>query len=406
VKQVTPKAVRQYLAHYAEPECQYLPSLPSLSSASYQHCIIMPAFQEHPQAIRSALANLTHHFLLILVINSAREDATTSALLSAFKPLASTDSGNLSHVTAEQYDLLIVDRCSEGRFIPPRQGVGLARKIGADLALGLLANGQLNCPMFQLTDADVVLPQDYFEISPDPDAAALTYAFSHQPDEGYELACRLYELSMLYYVAGLKYAGSHYAYTTVGSSIAINPVNYAMVRGFPKRNAGEDFYLLNKLAKTGTIQSLLHPVIKISGRPSTRVPFGTGPAVTNINTLADPENDYLFYDPVIFQLLADFLATTRRFHHAHTDIELPPELHDWADQAGFEDFLHKIRANSNNQDVFDKALTDWFDGFRTLKFIHYFRDNGFDSLALHDLKASWIPKTDLHGLISYFRQRL
>ena len=67
---------------------------------------------------------------------------------------------------------------------------------------------------------------------------------------------RLYEYSLRYYVAGLTYAQSPYAFHTIGSTMAVNAEHYASVRGFPRREAGEDFYLLNKLAKVGSVHTL------------------------------------------------------------------------------------------------------------------------------------------------------
>ena len=64
-------------------------------------------------------------------------------------------------------------------------------------------------------------------------------------------------LSLRYYVAGMKYARSHLThFHTIGSTMAVRASYYAKVRGFPKREAGEDFYLLNKLAKVGTVLEL------------------------------------------------------------------------------------------------------------------------------------------------------
>ena len=51
----------------------------------------------------------------------------------------------------------------------------------------------------------------------------------------------------------MKYARSPYAFHTIGSTMAVSANHYAKVRGFPKREAGEDFYLLNKLAKVKTL---------------------------------------------------------------------------------------------------------------------------------------------------------
>jgi hypothetical protein len=50
-----------------------------------------------------------------------------------------------------QGTLLVIDRASPGHELPPRQGVGLARKIAADLALALLAGGSIESPWIHCT---------------------------------------------------------------------------------------------------------------------------------------------------------------------------------------------------------------------------------------------------------------
>ncbi|GIR63469.1 MAG: hypothetical protein CM15mP68_1350 [Pseudomonadota bacterium] len=62
--------------------------------------------------------------------------------------------------------------------------------------------------------------------------------------------------------------GSAYAYPTLGSTISVHAQSYARVRGYPKRNAGEDFYLLNKLNKLHPVQVLQQPVIEVQARLS------------------------------------------------------------------------------------------------------------------------------------------
>src|SRR5690606_17786041 len=92
----------------------------------------------------------------------------------------------------------------------------------------------------------------------------------------------LYEISLRSYEYGLAYAGSPYAFQTLGSTLALNPAAYAKVRGFPKRLAGEDFYILNKLIKIGPIYLRNDRCLQIKDRPSQRVPFGTGTSVFKI----------------------------------------------------------------------------------------------------------------------------
>ena len=49
----------------------------------------------------------------------------------------------------------------------------------------------------------------------------------------------------------------------------------ALSHGFPRRNATEDFYILNKLAKVGSIARLAGTPVILEGRLSDRVPIGT-----------------------------------------------------------------------------------------------------------------------------------
>ena len=57
------------------------------------------------------------------------------------------------------YDLMVVDRASPGRELPADQGVGLARKIGCDIALGVWAVKALRRAWIHSTDADVSSPR-------------------------------------------------------------------------------------------------------------------------------------------------------------------------------------------------------------------------------------------------------
>ncbi len=122
-------------------------------------------------------------------------------------------------------------------------------------------------------------------------------------DESCNLATALYELRLHHYVRGLEYAGSPYAFHTLGSCLAVSFEGYAQVRGFPKRSGGEDFHLLNKLAKTGPVIRLAGDCIELASRHSQRAPFGTGAAVARISNAGMPLTLPLFYHPACFAAL-------------------------------------------------------------------------------------------------------
>ena len=381
------RVVKKYLANYAEPEVAALPAL-----GNYQHCLVIPAFHESYQDVIRVWRNLPAHTLVILVLNSpSPNDSVTHSLakdvMAHFSEYKRSE--NISLLRANgQNDVLLIDRFRDNRLVPTKQGVGLARKIGADIALALIAKGNIAVPRISVTDADVSLPATYFAPAMGPQDAALIYPFVHVAPPELVQASELYEISMLYYAVGLQWAGSPYGFTTIGSLIAISPTHYAKVRGFPKRNAGEDFYLLNKLAKTGEIRSIAEPTIQITARLSQRVPFGTGPALRKI--MNEPIEAYLFYNPAIFYELSNFLSSFAQLWTT-SDIEAlydsAPHIRQYCSAQKFFPIVEKSKSKIKSEAVFMKFLHDWFDAFRTLKFVHEMRRH-FPSVPLADIHGA------------------
>jgi len=380
--------IKKYLTHYEELEVTLLPAF---TFPDYKHCLVVPAFQETYEELTNVWQNLPIGTLIILVINAPQEDPETSALAARIHANYQRKQGsaNLSLLQAERLnDILLVDRYSEHQLIPTRQGVGLARKIGADLALALIATGVVNEPRISSTDADTALPPDYFSRDMAPGEAALVYPFTHQASEDLAQASLLYEVSVLYYAAGLKWSGSRYGFPSIGSIIAISPLHYAQVRGFPKRNAGEDFYLLNKLAKVGAITCLEAPSLTIKARLSERVPFGTGPGLRKIIALDNPMTEYRFYNPLIFVQLQQFLAGFRQLWTASDPTaNYTGPVADFCDIQGFNTLVTKRKKDIKSETVFLKFLDDWFDGFRTLKFVHHLRQH-YPSVSYEEIQSA------------------
>lgn len=309
--------------------------------------------------------------------------------------------------------MLIVDRCSPGRNIPVELGVGLARKIGADIALQLIRHQAIHSNKISLTDADAILPSDYFDSQLIETDAALVFPFRHsigseQQDDN--RAALLYEISLLYYACALDWAGSIHGYTSLGSAMAVNANHYAMVRGFPKRSAAEDFYLLNKLAKTGHIKKVIQQPIMLSDRLSQRVPFGTGPGIQKILDQQSTQQPYLYYHPGIFVLLREFLIQLDKLWENNDAMaSASVALQQYYEDSRFSNFAQDQIKKQSRKAVFEKQLSDWFDGFRTLKFVHTMRDNYFPSVPVDQLANAefidWHAAEDLESLRqSLYRQ--
>ena len=398
----------KYLARHAEPESALAGELPG----AFGNALVIPAYGEREslfQLLGSVPGSPDGPVLIVLVLN-AREDSSPAVheaneevrrRLERELPLASELSAG---APARSYSLrggtlLLVDRAVPGRFLPEGQGVGLARKIGNDIALALRAAGRVASPWIHDTDADTVLPADYFDQTRSLDAetaGAAIYAFEHRfdPDPAQAEAARLYEISLRYNLLGLAWAGSPYAYHSMGSCLAIPAAAYASVRGFPRRNALEDFHALNKLAKVGAILRLSGLPLILEGRISERVPISTGVAIGGLVSRRGALSGFQLYHPLVFAHLAAWLRVLAAIARSGTDAraplaELPSAspffrtdlLTGALDRMGAFHAVQEALTLSKDEKTLLRHLHTWFDALRTVQLIHALRDDGFPSIG-------------------------
>jgi hypothetical protein len=393
-------ALRKYLADHAEPEI----ALARAVTGTYERTLVVPACREDPDFVRgyvTAAETSRGRTLCVVVVNGSDEagpgvHAENRALLEglrdALHDVRALPCGPptwLGALVPDKLDVLVVDRASPGFLVPRKEGVGLARKIGTDVALALYDAGRVRSRFSFSTDADATLPPTHFELPPDVeerlDVAAVVFPFWHDaaPDASVTCATALYELSLRYYVLGLGAARSPYAFHTLGSATAVSAEAYAAVRGYPKREAAEDFYLLNKIAKVGAVFTSSATPVRLRSRVSDRTPFGTGRRVADALEAGEPS----FYAPAIFDVVGRWLALLRRFSR-HGDV-----TRLFADLDGFPDdertVLLALLRELDARPAFEAAsreakmpaarfrrVASWFDAFRTLKLVHALRDGG------------------------------
>lgn len=390
----------KYFARYAEPEAQ----LASQIADTYAAAIVVPLCREeatflagYENAFRAARGRV----LLIAVVNgaegaSAETHARNSSLLAALAHRFEGTVLSAAGVTAgawlgqaENFDCLCLDRASAGKLLPRGEGVGLARKIGADLAAALCIRGRVACQYVGCSDADATLPADYCArlASADTRASALLWPFRHTPsgDASIDLATVLYEISLRYYVLGLAAAGSPYAYQSIGSSLAFDAKAYASVRGFPRREAAEDFYLLDKLAKVSPLVRLAGEPIELRARASDRVPFGTGRRTGEIAAACERGAGFELYAPRLFGALGAVIAGLNAFaatgdekalraHVEATQGELAPAVLAVLEQSKTFAALEQAAQQAPVGPVLARRIHTWFDALRTLRFVHLLRD--------------------------------
>lgn len=387
-----------YLEHFSEPESRALPA------GRWDRAVVLPLHGEgNITPLLDSLERAADGPTLAIAVVNARRDSSPvvhARNAAALQELRARRGGKVS--------LFIVDRATEGRFFPEDQGVGLARKIGCDVALGLWKNLQLAHPQVLTTDGDAAVDAAYFRVSTGPMAAGY---FDHRHDVDGEGAypLLLYEIWLRYYVQGLRWAGSPYAFSTVGSTLALDLGAYEKARGFPRRDAGEDFYLMNKLAKLGPVRPLPGRVA-LRFRLSQRVPFGTGAGTRKIRDQLARGETFTLYAPESFVALRDWLAAMTAFpEHRSVEraLQLPAATLDGLEKLGAREALAQAARTRPRAADCLRHLHDWFDGFRTLKFVHFLREGGMKEVEFRTaLREAAFAGWDLppRGLLDRMRQ--
>jgi hypothetical protein len=352
-------------------------------SKDFDGAVVIPSLAES-RLLFSTLHSLAQNpqellsrFMVLVVVNH-REDAPSSEKADNRETLKSLSAGGPDLVPLQ---IAWVDAASPGLELPAKGGgVGTARKIGFDLALDRLSYNQGASLLISL-DADTLTRPDYlpaiiahFQEAQTPGAVI---PFCHQPGSNREedRAIHRYELFLRTYVLGLERATSPYAFHTVGSAMACTAEGYARMGGMNQRGAGEDFYFLQHLAKTGGVSRVKGTVVYPSARTSHRVPFGTGRSMTDL--LSRKEGAVLFYRVECFQILADWLALAgqspgrEKKELLEKALKISSHLYDFLIENRFENVWEKLQRNFRASRNLLKGFHDWFDGLKTMKLIHH-----------------------------------
>jgi hypothetical protein len=292
-----------------------------------------------------------------------------------------TAAGRASEYAAERMPQWMSVHTIECNELPvARAGVGLARKIGMDEALGRIAMATDCAGVIACLDADCsVMPNYLLRLREwfiaHPECPGVSIYFEHAGlfavDDPISRAMIDYELHLRYYVAGQRLAGFPYAFHTVGSTLACSTKAYVTQGGMNLRQGGEDFYFAQKLIAMGGYRALNATTVYPGVRPSARVPFGTGPAIRRaLESGAELET----FAPQIFRDLGLFCAALTESTPATLPglvSGLPTALRQFLDSQGFEQRLSEIRANVASDASYRRRVQRWFNAFRFLKYAQY-----------------------------------
>jgi hypothetical protein len=305
-------------------------------------------------------------------------------------------------------------------------GVGMARKTGMDEALrrfdlpgrtdGIIAN----------TDADCRVSDDYF-ISIESDflkkkgMKGCSIFFEHPlegdqyPEEVYH-SVRQYELHLRHYTQALRYAGFPNSFQTVGSSLAVRAIDYLKAGGMNRRQAGEDFYFIQKLVAGGGYFNLNSTTVYPSPRVSGRVPFGTGAAVGKM--VSNRESSFQTYNLKSFTDLKTFFQICESAHESGKKElstlykKLPEPVMSFIQEEEWSGKITEIINNTSSGEAFRKRFYDWFNMFRVVKFLNFTHQGIYTKVPASEASRKFIrlaysvePGDSDIEMIGYLREK-
>lgn len=359
----------------------------------FQKVIVVPAiaeFENLPVLINSLEQNdaqeLANTLLLIVVNNS----------FSSSEEVKVNNQNTLSYLRnlKSLLNISFIDAASAGKELDDKNaGVGLARKIGMDLALTKFDYNTSDKRILICTDADCIVDSNYLSVISNEfsknnfEAAVVNFSHNISGEDDETKAIINYEIFLRYYVLGLSFANSDYAFHTIGSTMICTPEAYVKVGGMNKRKAAEDFYFLEKLAKIYPIGKIKTTFVHPSKRSSWRVPFGTGKSIERY--LSNTRDEYQLYDPKIFIALKNWLDVFNSSALEYTALMenaniINPKLSDFLIEQDLNNFLIKLKQKNISVTEIQKQKHYWFDSFKTLKLIHYLRDTAFPNVNMFD----------------------
>jgi len=398
--------MREAFAHYLNRHAENWPA-EGVTMDGCTMVVVIPVHNEPDLALTLAsLAQCTPppcHWMALLVVNDCLNDP------------AKARQHNQTTLTQWQRSapcpLAIIDATG---LADGKGGVGRARKIGMDAAIAAFSQTGSDGVLLSL-DGDCTVNRNYLTALHDyflqhPQSPACVTNFCHPLDASADRTSRAamvqYELHLRYYQLGLQHAGVPYAFTTIGSCFACRASDYARQGGMNRRQAGEDFYFLHKMARRGVVGHCRRAMVYPSPRISSRTPFGTGQAMKE--WLASNQASWSSYHPQAFIDLATMTDQIDAMYDANHSVQLSPSMQGFFQQQHGQAHLAEIRRNTASQAAFRKRFWHWFDGFLAMKFIRFACNNHYQQMAVEQaittLFASAITIDNAEALLHHLRQ--
>jgi glycosyltransferase involved in cell wall biosynthesis len=384
--------------------------------------VVVPAYNE-PDILRLLdsllLCEKPDCKVEVIIVVNAPENASDECLRNNRLTISKIESWKKEHSDCFfRLFAFIVDTSFKG------WGVGLARKTGMDEAVRRFNSIDNPEGIILNLDADCLVEKNYFlavykELSGRIERSACSICFEH-PLEGKDFPVSVYEsiiqyeLHLRFYFQGLSYTGFPWVFHTVGSAIAVKALPYIKAGGMNRKQAGEDFYFVQKLVPVGGYFSLNSTTVYPSPRPSFRVPFGTGVTIEKLSK--ENSTVLLTYNMLSFNELKAFFALADSFYSCkYEELEysynmLPGGIKLFLDKSAWIEKLKEIKDNTSGLDPFKKRFFGWFNMLKIVKYLNFVHLELFKKQPVVDSASELLEKigSDFKSgnpkeLLKYFR---
>lgn len=276
---------------------------------------------------------------------------------------------NFFHEAKQAGNIEIIDKSSPGNgWKEKKGGVGYARRVIMDNISARSANTDIIVSI----DADTYYPENYlldlvrfFGKNQKLMGLAIPYYHTLLGDDTDRLILR-YEIYMRYFLLNMLRINNPFAFTALGSAMAFPVWAYRKVGGLTPVAAGEDFYFLQKLVKTGSVGIWTDTIAYPSSRFSDRVVFGTGPALIKGNN-GDWES-YPIYGSELFNEVDETYKSFEKLYYENISTPLD-EFNK--EIFGRDDIWSPLRENYKDVINFRRACVNKIDGLRILQFLRW-----------------------------------
>lgn len=288
-------------------------------------------------------------------------------------------------------------------------GVGLARKAGMDEALRRFSEADKPEGVILCLDADCTVATDYLtevfeKLYMEKDRNACSIYFEHplcgtEYPENFYKSIVLYELHLRYYYQALCLTGFPFAFQTTGSAMAVKAFTYMKAGGMNRRQAGEDFYFIQKLVPAGGYFYLNSTAVYPAPRTSCRVPFGTGASMEKLTKDENPS--LLTYRFDAFTELKSAFSMLKVFFESEPGLlpelysKLPEGIKMFTGQEEWSSRILEIKSNTRGFISFQKRFFTWFNMFKIVKYLNFVHQGFFTKEPVEKAAAELLSRAGI-----------